>query len=89
MKKIHLSSNNNVMNNIPFYCFSKAGQATGLANVIDLLPLHTIESIEVMITSLIAMLELPDFDHMTTYTMQFESRDKILLVASRTEIMTS
>ena len=42
-----------------------------------------------MITSLIEMLELPDFGHMNTSTIQFESRDKILLVASWTEAMTS
>ena len=35
------------------------------------------------------MLELPNFGHMNTSTMQFESRDKILLVTSSTEIMTS
>ena len=28
------------------------------------------------------MLELPNFGHTTTTTMQFESRDKILLVTS-------
>ena len=39
-----------------------------------------------MITSLI---ELPDFGHMTTLTIQFESRDKMLLVTSSSEIMTS
>ena len=31
-----------------------------------------------MITSLIEMLELPNFGHMTTSTIYFESRDKIL-----------
>ena len=35
------------------------------------------------------MLELPDFGHMTTYTIQSESRDKILLVTSWTEFMMS
>ena len=35
------------------------------------------------------MLEVPNFVHMTTSTIYFESRDKILLVLSRTEIMTS
>ena len=35
------------------------------------------------------MIELPNFGHMTTFTVWFESRDKILLVASWTEIMTS
>ena len=34
------------------------------------------------------MLELPNFDHITTYTVLFDSRDKILLVTSLTEIMT-
>ena len=42
-----------------------------------------------MVTSLTEMLELPDFGHMTTFTLQFESHDKILLVTSWTEIMTS
>ena len=45
--------------------------------------------IEIMITSLIEMLELPNFGHMTTSTILFESRDKILLVKLWTEIMTS
>ena len=40
-------------------------------------------------TSLIEMLELPNFDHMITFTIQFESRDKILLLTSWTEVMTS
>ena len=39
-------------------------------------------------TSLTEMLELPNFDHMTTFTIQFESRDKIVLVTSWAEIMT-
>ena len=34
-------------------------------------------------------LELPNFGHMTTFTVWFESRDKILLVASWAESMTS
>ena len=34
------------------------------------------------------MLDLPNFVHMTTSTMSFESRDEILLVTSGTEIMT-
>ena len=41
-----------------------------------------------MITSLIEMLELPNFGHMTTSTMSFESRNKVLLVTSLTKIMT-
>ena len=45
--------------------------------------------IEIMITSPIEMLELPNFGHMTTSTILFESRDKILLVKLWTEIMTS
>ena len=45
--------------------------------------------IEVMITSLTEMLELPNFVHMTTFTLLLESRDKTLLVQSWTEIMTS
>ena len=42
-----------------------------------------------MITSLIQMLQLPNFGHMTTSTIQFESREKILLATSLTEIETS
>ena len=42
-----------------------------------------------MITSVIEMLQLPNFDRMTTCTIKFDSRDKILLVMSWTEIMTS
>ena len=33
------------------------------------------------------MLELPNFGHMTTPKIQFESRNKILLVTSWTEII--
>ena len=40
-------------------------------------------------TSLKEMPELPKFDHMNTSTIQFESRDTILLVTSPTKIMTS
>ena len=40
-----------------------------------------------MKTSLTEMLELPNFGHMATFTLEFESRDKILLVTSWTEIM--
>ena len=42
-----------------------------------------------MITSLREMLELPSFGHMTVFTICYESLDKILLVRSWTEIMTS
>ena len=35
------------------------------------------------------MLKLPNVGHMTTFRMQFELRDKIFLVLSWTEIMTS
>ena len=35
------------------------------------------------------MLELPNFGHMTTFTIYLESHDKILLVTSWTEAMTS
>ena len=45
--------------------------------------------IEVLITSLIEMPELPNIGHMATSTMLLESRDQILLVTSWTEIMTS
>ena len=34
------------------------------------------------------MLKLPSFGHMTTSAMQFESRDKILLLMSSTKVMT-
>ena len=36
--------------------------------------------IEIIITSFIEMLELPNFGHMTTSAVQCESRDKILLM---------
>ena len=42
-----------------------------------------------MISSLTEMLELPNFDHMTTFKLKTESRDKTLLATSWTEIMTS
>ena len=35
------------------------------------------------------MLELPYFGHMSTSTISFESRDKIVLVTSWTEIVAS
>ena len=35
-----------------------------------------------MITSVTEMLELPKFVHMTTFTLQIESRDKIMLMTS-------
>ena len=38
--------------------------------------------------SLIEILLLPNFGHMITSTLQFELRDKILLVTSLTKIMT-
>ena len=38
--------------------------------------------IKVMITSLIEILELPNFGHMTTSTIWFESRDNILMAES-------
>ena len=40
-----------------------------------------------MITSLIEMVKLLYFDHMTTSTIQFEPRDKILSMKSWTEAM--
>ena len=43
--------------------------------------------IEVIITSLVEMLELRNFGRMTTSTIQFESPDKILWVMSLTEVM--
>ena len=45
--------------------------------------------IKVVITSLIEMLQLPNFGHMNTSTMYLESCDKVLLVTSLTENMTS
>ena len=42
---------------------------------------------EVIITSLIEMLELANSGHMTKSTISFKSRDKILLVMSFTEII--
>ena len=42
-----------------------------------------------MITYLIEMVELPNFGHMTTSTIYSDSRHKILLMTSWTEIMTS
>ena len=42
-----------------------------------------------MIISLKEMLELPNFGHMTTSTIYFESCDKILLMTSQTGFMTS
>ena len=45
--------------------------------------------VEVMITSLIEMLVLPNFVHITTPTIWFESHHKILLFTSWTEFMTS
>ena len=35
-----------------------------------------------MVTSLVEMLELPNFGHVTTSTIEFDSRDKVLLVTS-------
>ena len=42
-----------------------------------------------MITFLIDMIQILNFGHMTTSIIKIESRDKILLVTSWTEIMTS
>ena len=39
-----------------------------------------------MMTYVIKMLKLPNFSHMTTSAIQSESRDKILLMTSWTEI---
>ena len=41
-----------------------------------------------VITSVMEMLTLPNFGHMTTSTIKFESRDQILLVTSWTGIIT-
>ena len=41
-----------------------------------------------MITSLIVMLELPNFGHMTTFTIWLESRDKILLVDRNYDVIS-
>ena len=40
-----------------------------------------------MVTSLIEMVELPNFNYMTKSTIYSESRDKILLMISWTETM--
>ena len=42
-----------------------------------------------MITSLIEILQLPRFGHMNISTIQFESRDKILLIIPWAKTMTS
>ena len=42
-----------------------------------------------MITSLIEILELPNFGQMTTSTIYFDSRDKILLMKPWAEILMS
>ena len=42
-----------------------------------------------MITSLIEIIDLANFGDMTSSTIKFESRDKILLVTSWTENVTS
>ena len=39
-----------------------------------------------MITSLTEILELPNFGHMTTTTIKFESRDEILLVSNEQKL---
>ena len=44
---------------------------------------------EVIITSPLEVLELPNVGHINTYKILFEPRDKILLVTSWTKIMTS
>ena len=44
---------------------------------------------QVMITSLKEMLELPNFGHMTLSTIKLNSRDKILMVTSRRKMMMS
>ena len=47
------------------------------------------DKIKVQITSFIETLELPKFGYMNTFIMQVESRDKILMAMSWTEIMVS
>ena len=42
-----------------------------------------------MITSVIEMAKLPNFGHLTTSTVEFESSNKILLVTPKTEVLTS
>ena len=44
--------------------------------------------IEIMITYLKDMLESPNFGHMTTSTILFDSRNKILQVTPWTKVMT-
>ena len=45
--------------------------------------------IKLKLTSLIEMLQLPNFDHMTTSTIKFDLQDKILLVTLWAETKTS
>ena len=45
--------------------------------------------IEIIVTSFTEMLELLNVGHMTSPTIQLKSLDKILLVTSWSEIMTS
>ena len=47
------------------------------------------EFYKIEVSSLIEMLELLNFGHVTTSTIWFGSRDKILLVTSWTKIMMS
>ena len=42
-----------------------------------------------MITSLTEMLQLPNFGHVTSSTISFELRDRILLLMSKSVITTS
>ena len=42
-----------------------------------------------MIVSLTKILELPNFGHMTIFTLKTELRDEVLLLTSWTKIMTS
>ena len=42
-----------------------------------------------LINCLIEILDLPIFGHMTKSAIEFESRDKVLLVTSLTDILTS
>ena len=44
---------------------------------------------EVMITFFIEVVKLPNFGHVTTFSILFDSSNKTLLVASRAKLKTS
>ena len=50
---------------------------------------HVSKKVIFLVTSLIEMLELPKFGHMTTSTIEFKSPDKKFLVTSQLTVVTS